>query len=263
MFFSIRSVPTKWGWAMLRVSVATTAALFSIVLGQAAVAADMPVKAPAAIVAPYNWSGIYLGGHAGWGWGSSNTVLDAIPSIGVAAGTPLSSINPSGFMGGGQIGFNWQMNSIVLGVEGSFSGADLSDSVSCTVAGSTFTCPTKINWLATATGRIGVVVNQRLLGYVKGGAAWEHAKYSLSDPLGTVFTAGSTFSSTDTRLGWLIGVGAEYAFADHWSAFVEYNYMDFGTAAESSFLPAPVAAVVTGNITDRLNVVKGGVNFKF
>jgi outer membrane immunogenic protein len=131
----------------------------------------MPMKAAPRIVIPYNWTGIYVGGHLSGGWGTSDTVLEAIPSVGVPAGTPQSSIRPNGFLGGGQIGFNWQMNWAVVGVEGSYSAADLLETVSCSVAGSPFSCPTKVDWLATVTGRVGAVVNERLLAYVKGGAA--------------------------------------------------------------------------------------------
>lgn len=248
---------------MKRSLVKAVAALAVAGAATAASAADLPVKAAPLLVAPYNWTGFYVGGHLGGGWGTSDTVLEAIPSVGVPAGTFLSTTHPSGILGGVQAGYNWQMNWLVLGVGADFAGARLKDDVSCSLLGNAFTCSDKIDWLATVSGRIGAVVNERLLAYVKGGAAWEHVKYSLSDPAGAVFAPGSTFSSTDTRLGWLIGVGAEYAFAEHLSAFVEYNYIDFGTAAESSFLPAPVAAVVTGNITDRLNVVKAGLNYKF
>jgi outer membrane immunogenic protein len=240
-----------------------SAASLLAALTQAVYAADLPLKAPAMVAAPYNWTGFYVGANIGGGWGTSDTTLAAIPTIGVAAGLPLSSISPSGVIGGGQVGANWQTGRLVLGVQADVDGADLTGNVPCSIAGRTFSCGNKSDWLATVSGRVGGLVDPRLLVYVKGGGAWQHSTYSLSDPAGVVFAAGSTFSSTDTRSGWLVGVGGEYAFADRWTAFVEYNHMDFGTANESSFLPAPVAAVVTGSVRDKLNVVKAGANLRF
>ena len=248
---------------MFRLLITGTAALLFAGIAQTASAADLPMKAPIPMVAPYSWTGVYVGGQLGAGWGTSETTLGAIPTLGLAAGLPLSTTNPSGVLGGGQLGFNWQTGWVVLGVEGDFDGASLKSTSPCSVAGLPFSCSDNTNWLATASGRVGGVVNERLLAYVKGGGAWEHAKYSLSDPTGAAFPAGSSFSSTDTRLGWLLGMGAEYAFTDHWSGFIEYNFMDFGSRNESSFLPAPVGAVVTGSVADKLNVVKAGVNYKF
>jgi outer membrane immunogenic protein len=229
---------------------------------QTASAADMPLKSPPRVT-PYSWTGFYIGAHLGGGWGTSSTVLAAIPTIGLPAGFPLSTTHPRGILGGGQIGANWQSDKFVFGVQGDFSGANLTDTVPCTLLGNPFTCSDKTNWLATVSARLGVVINERFLAYVKGGAAWEHAKYSLNDPLGVVFPAGSSFSSTDTRLGWLVGGGGEYAFTNNWSVFVEYNYLDFGSRNESSFIPAPVGAIVTGSLTDKIHVVKGGLNYKF
>jgi outer membrane immunogenic protein len=234
-----------------------------VALAQAASAADLPLKAPAMVAEPSNWSGFYVGANIGGGWATSDTTLAAIPTTGHPAGVPLSSISPSGVVGGAQVGADWQAGRLVLGVRADFDGADLDGSVSCSIGKAVFSCGDKTDWVATVTGRIGGLVDPRILVYVAGGAAWQHSTYSLTDSAGKFFAAGTTFSSTDVRTGWLVGVGAEYAFAKHWSAFVEYNYMDFGTASESTSVPAPVAAVVTGSVRDKLNVAKAGVNFRF
>ena len=81
----------------------------------------------------------------------------------------------------------------------------------------------RIKSLATVTGRVGYAWD-RFLGYVKGGGAWERDEYHVTiSPATTVATAG------ETRSGWTVGVGGEYAFTDYLSGFVEYNYYDFGT----------------------------------
>lgn len=238
--------------------VAATATLLGAM--QFAGAADLPVKAPAAAYAPapvFSWTGLYIGGHLGAGWGTVDSQLP-LDQIGGAGVLSLANGNVNGFLGGGQLGYNYQMGWVVVGVEGSFSGADIDGTAPC--LGGIGTCASKTNWIATATGRIGGLVGNNILAYVKGGGAWKDTDYSLALPVGLL-----SASTTETRSGWLLGAGAEYAFAPNWSGFIEYNYMDFGRDSIAFPVSTPLlgTASVTSNIDDRLHVIKAGVNYRF
>lgn len=163
-------------------------------------------------------------------------------------------MNPSGFLGGGQLGYNWQTGWVVWGVEGDFDGTDIKGNAAC------FPCSTHTHWLATVSGRVGGVVLDRILAYVKGGGAWKDTNYSATDQFGINFPPGTTTSTTTTRSGWLVGLGVEYAFTNNWSGFIEYDYMDFGTDTINFVTPA---GTFGASITDKLSEVKGGLNYKF
>jgi len=246
---------------MRRISAIVLALASLCVLGtESGSAADMamPLKTPmVAAPVPFSWTGFYIGGNIGAGWGTNEVTLLANPSIPLAANLPLGTVNPSGFLGGGQIGFNWQTGWVVWGVEGDFDGADIQGSGACLAV---FPCSSKTNWLATASGRVGGVVLDRILAYVKGGGAWKNTQYSASDPLGIEFAPGTSTSTTTTRSGWLLGLGVEYAFTPNWTGFIEYDYMDFGSSTVNFATPA---GVYGASITDKLSEVKGGVNYKF
>lgn len=223
-------------------------------------AADMamPLKTPmVAAPVPFSWTGFYIGGNVGAGWGTVEPTVLANPAIPLAANLTLGTVSPSGFVGGGQLGFNWQTGWVVWGVEGDFDGAGIKGTTQCFVGA---TCSSNTNWLATASGRVGGVVLDRILAYVKGGGAWENTNYSGTDVLGLVAFPGATVSATSTRAGWLLGMGVEYAFTNNWTGFIEYDYMDFG----SQTINFPFAGAVFGaNMADKLNEVKAGVNYKF
>ena len=111
----------------------------------------------------------------------------------------------------------------------------------------------RIKSLATVTGRIGYAWD-RFLGYVKGGGAWERDEYHISDALGTFLTA------SETRSGWTVGVGGEYAFTNYLSGFVEYNYYDFGSR-DNTFTGLIGTTVI--DIKETKSVVRAGLNWRF
>jgi outer membrane immunogenic protein len=213
--------------------------------GSAAMAADInrPVyKAPPAGVLPaaYDWTGFYIGGHIGYGW-AKNTFTDPFVPFSV------SDSNANGIMGGGQVGYNYQIGQFVIGVEGDMSGTGIKGGPA--VLGANFN--TNVDWTATATGRAGLAFDRWLV-YAKGGAAWAHDRYSTN-----FYTFPGTVELTDTRFGWTVGAGVEYAFAPQWSAKLEYNYMDFGTK-NVAFAPGRLT-----DVNQQINAVKLGVNYKF
>jgi outer membrane immunogenic protein len=228
-------------------------------------AADMPLKAPpAAVAAIYNWTGFYVGGELGGGW-ARGTTTDVVPSGGFPAGFTSASITRSGLLGGGYAGYNYQINQIVLGIDGNYDWADLTGSGSdvSPTTGNTAVHSAKVKWDAAITGRLGYATNN-LLFFVKGGWAW--ASFSESS---TGTTPGGalvgTSNSSDTRNGGTVGGGIEYGFAPHWSAKLEYDYVKFKTSNynASSLSAAGVASTPAKSSSSDLSEFKGGVAYRF
>jgi len=227
---------------MKRLIQAGVAGLAAVTMLQAASAADlgrrqaMPMKAPE-YFAPYNWTGFYVGINGGGGWGRSDWT-NAVGSTG--------SFDLSGALVGGTIGYNWQMNQFVFGLEGDIDWSDIRGSTSTGLcAGSS--CETRNNWLGTARGRIGYAFD-RFLPYFTGGLA-----------VGDIKSSRAGFgSSSDTNAGWALGGGLEASIAGPWSAKIEYLYVDLGKQT--------CDVGCTGISTDvnfRANVVRAGVNYRF
>ena len=185
------------------------AAVVGIGFASVASAADMPVKAPAYQAISYNWTGFYVGAHAGYGWGDY-----LIDNLGAG---PTYTFNHRGFIGGGQIGYNYQAGNIVWGLEVDGSYKDLHGD-----DGGFFGSVDAIRsrWGGTARGRVGVAVKGPLLVYATGGVAWLNYRYSSTSP---------AVSWNNTDIGWVVGGGAEYAFDMRWSTKVEYRYSRFET----------------------------------
>jgi outer membrane immunogenic protein len=248
--------------------VAATACALSV----SASAADLPMKAMAAPEAVWSWTGFYLGAHAGAGWGTTETTLTSISGPGIPAtpfNLPLAQNSRSGFLGGGQAGYNYQSGWAVFGVQGDIAWMDVKGTTPCII---TIACTSKSDWLATLSGRIGGVVADRTLVYIKGGAAWMHNNQSATvsaglgglGGLGGVGAAVPLTGTSSTAVGALLGLGVEYAFSRNWSGFIEYDYMDFQT--KSITLPLSVVAagaVVNANVVNKLSIAKVGVNYKF
>jgi len=247
-----------------------------MVLGasQMASAADLApryTKAPVPVEV-WNWTGFYIGGHVGAGWGTTETTIDSIAAPGFPVtpiGLALTQNSRSGFLGGGQIGYNFQSGWAVFGVQADIAGLDVKGTTPCLV---TLSCTAKSDWLATVSGRIGAVVADKTLVYAKGGAAWLNTTHSLTVPgaIGGIGGIGGlagfgAVSAESTALGWLLGFGAEYAFARNWSAFIEYDYMDFDkkSVAFNLTVPGVAAAAINTSIQNKLSIAKVGVNYKF
>jgi|PersoiStandDraft_1058852.scaffolds.fasta_scaffold34905_2 outer membrane immunogenic protein len=218
---------------------------------QVASAADMPVKARpmAPVPVAYNWTGCYVGGNVGGLWARKDWNLDP-------TGTPIGSNDPSGFLGGGQIGCNYQVSTFVFGIQGDYDWTDASASNNDLIQTS-YTDRTRIKGLASVTGRAGYAWD-RFLAYAKGGAAWVRDDYDVH----LTATGAPGAAASETRTGWTAGVGGEYAFAPSWSAFVEYDYYDFGTRSNTFLTPAGGVWEIA-DIRERMSVLKGGINFRF
>jgi outer membrane immunogenic protein len=256
--------------------------------GQSASAADMPpplrrAPPPEMVVIPYDWTGIYIGAHAGLGMNRSKwadptpsdcasiiptDVFDQTAVDGVNCSRPsdLGSHSGIGFMGGGQVGFNIQSGPVVIGLEASYSYADIRGDHDNSYSYTSYydggptgdghadgdineKLSSHIKGIATATGRIGLTSfpSERALFYVLGGGAYMrqdvtssiNAAYSATDSdndigvtdgfSGPYGNFNSTTKASINRWGWVAGAGVEFGLFDGLSAKIEYNYIDFGT----------------------------------
>jgi high affinity Mn2+ porin len=189
-----------------------------LALNGPAVAADMPVKAPH-IQAVFDWTGLYIGAHAGYSRGSSSAVLSDPTSI-------AASGNFSGMIGGVRAGYNVRMSSgLLLGVEAdiTFPSFLTSNSIVSSLATAQSDVTEQWDYVATARGRVGYATGP-WLAYATGGVAFAGERF-LNSP-----ASGSDEKVLHTRLGWAAGGGLEYGFAPHWSARLEYLYSRFEKA---------------------------------
>src|SRR5262245_49565837 len=223
---------------MMKKTFLAGAAVAAIAVATQASAADLAVRAPVYKAPPtdatvFSWTGCYVGGHVGWGWSRKKIDETAIATVSRTTRTVNVSgnIDASGAVFGGQIGCNYQFASnFVIGVEGSASATDINgsnlDPYNAAFPGTDDDNynRVKMDWLASITGRVGVVVGN-VLWYAKGGAAWARDRWNVSDTL----RGEPHVERLQTRTGWTAGVGAEWAwsFAPRWSSFVVYEYYDF------------------------------------
>jgi outer membrane immunogenic protein len=162
--------------------------LFLLAGASLAEAADLQIaKAPPFLPPPpFSWTGFYLGGNVGAGFGTTETSVNVGPALTAVTGTPVTATAPlvsetfNGFVGGIQAGYNWQAGVFVLGVEGDLDAAGLQGNAPCVVV---LNCTVKHNWFADITGRVGVVAVDRSLIYLKGGVAWEGSNLALATAL--------------------------------------------------------------------------------
>jgi high affinity Mn2+ porin len=196
-------------------SVFAGVALGALTLDGTAVAADMPVKAPH-IQAVFDWTGLYIGAHAGFGRGSSSAVL--------SDPAPAATSNVfDGMIGGVQAGYNLRLPSgLLLGVEADFSFPNYltSNSVISQLATARSDVTEQLDYVGTARGRLGYATGSWLV-YATGGLAFAGERF-LNTP-----AIGNDEKILHTRLGWAAGGGVEYGFAPHWSVRLEYLYSRF------------------------------------
>jgi outer membrane immunogenic protein len=187
-----------------------------------------PVKAPVYVAPPFSWTGGYVGINGGYGFGRS----DFSPPF------TTGSFDTSGGLVGGTLGYNYQVNQIVFGLEGDIDASWIKGSAPC--AG--LTCEVKNSWLGTVRGRLGYAAGH-FMPYVTGGAAFGDIKTSIT----------GIGSATETKTGWTAGGGLEYNFNGPWSAKLEYLYVDLGRGG------------VIGGSDAKLqdNIVRVGVNYHF
>jgi outer membrane immunogenic protein len=184
------------------------------------------------------------------------------------AGSAFGSHNPSSGIGGAQVGCDYQFaGGFVIGITGDYDWAYATGTNADALNTNIFVTAvdqSRVRGLASATVRIGYAWD-RFLGYVKGGGAWEKDEYSIfatsifGIPLGNLEVG----YATETRSGWTVGIGGEYAFLNWFSVFAEYDYYNFGTRSNTLVAPGTATVVDVVNIKETKNVFKAGFNFRW
>jgi outer membrane immunogenic protein len=294
-----------------------SATALSLALTASAFAADLPSRKEAPVYVPPPppplWTGFYGGLNAGGTFGGSNTVTTTggtifanpffgpfFSSVTNAYGATTNTVIPvsnAGFIGGGQVGYNYQFYSAfvagleadIQGVAGSSSRGNVATGALFNGGGSAFgvsTASRSLEYLGTVRGRLGYLFTPTLLAYATGGLAYGGANLNtasfatdnnlggLLSPLAIPVIGGSAYS--DTRVGWTVGGGLEWMFMPNWSAKVEYLYYDLGTVTNNASFSAvaenpaiglgsPVFGLIGQQSHARFDghIVRAGVNYHF
>lgn len=238
---------------MKKLALATVA--ISALLTGAASAADLAARpyTKAPMMAPiFSWTGFYIGADVGYGWGRSTGT--GTNSVG-AFPTPYS-IDPSGVVGGGFVGYNWQFTNIVLGIEADWQASDVNGSgIFANNVGTLYNIRTSVSDYGSVRGRLGVAFDRWMLFGTAGWAwgSWD-TSYGFAGAAGPFVTMN--VQSTD---GWTAGAGVEYAFTNNFLGRVEYRYTDLGRA---TFVNIPTNSAELGNRVT-INDVRLGLAYKF
>jgi outer membrane immunogenic protein len=225
-------------------------------------AADMPVKAPflkAPVAMVYDWTGFYIGVNAGVGIGRDYTRL-AIPA---GLSFEASYLNPLGAVGGGQIGYNWQLpksafGSLVLGVEADIQGTGMRDNFNCLIG----CLPTqnnnfnqRLDWFGTVRARAGIATGP-VLTYVTAGWAYGSVKTTLTETVGTT----GTFTSSQNRGGWTWGSGVEASLGGNWTGKIEYLWIDLGDRLDTGIALNGFGQAMSTDIREQ--IFRVGLNYR-
>jgi outer membrane immunogenic protein len=270
----------------------------SIALGMAASALAAPPY-----VAAYNWTGFYVGGNIGYSWGNSNSTLSlSDATTGAALDTANANFALDGIIGGGQIGYNYQIKKWVFGLEADIQGSSQGGSTNFICPGASGgplpggvmgTCSAghlpdgaaipapavtdglseRLDWFGTVRGRLGFTITPTVLAYGTGGLAF--GRVGTTDTIsGTNFSLtgassaiAAVLSSDTTKAGWTIGGGVETALGGHWTGKIEYLYIDLGSVSGSIVTPivTPSRDFLAASFTSHVtdNILRVGVNYRF
>jgi len=228
----------------------------------AAMAADLAPPAPMV----YDWTGGYFGLNAGAAWNNSSIDFSVDP-LGSSSFAGLGSNidgNQTAFTGGAEMGYNWQMDSLVVGLETDFNYLGFSDSqsfddglASPVVTGN---LQLEANWFGTVRGRLGFAADNMLF-YGTGGLAYGNLKAEGNITDGTDFLSGS---DSNVNWGWTVGAGMEYAVNQNWILGAEYLYVDLGHPDFglrcSNLLNCDS---ISNNVNAAFSVARAKLDFKF
>jgi outer membrane immunogenic protein len=218
-------------------------AIAAVFAARPATSADLetaPVYQPLPPIVPvYSWTGCYLGGNVGTGW---STWTYSNPTDNPTRPGERGAILGNDVVAGGQVGCDYQGGAWVFGVQGMGDWTQIKGRFFDSTTGA-FDESAQARWFATATGRVGVTMTPQALLYAKGGAAWVNNRYQDIQTgafcgFGSLGCNQVDATTTTTRLGWTVGIGAEYMFAPNWSVFVEYDYMNFGNPSVNFTFPS-------------------------
>ena len=240
----------------------------------AAAAADMPVPYAKAPPPPeFSWTGLYVGGNAGWLQLEDNGHPFCLDPTGAMQGLgcdiiPGGQMGANGFFGGGQAGYNWQAGKLVLGIEADMQGVDLKASENIpgpfaivapfpiSTGPGSFTATESLTWLGTLRGRFGVAFD-RLLVYMTGGLAMGGVDVTQAHNFATVQYPSNT---SRVQNGWTFGGGIEHALTDHFTIKLEALYADFGSKSATS---SRCGCAFGFNAKTTAAIGRLGLNYKF
>lgn len=213
-----------------------------------AAAADLPVTPPPVPI--FTWTGVYIGGQIGYAWAKDNGNLSNQGPLGgtiVPSAFVSSTSNSQGVLGGAHMGYNWQINQWVLGLEGEVDGTSLRKTV---LPVSYVSSTTNLFIQGSILGRLGYAFD-RVLVYATGGGTYGaiHNSYNVLGQVGSFPTA---------RSGWTVGGGIAYAVNDNWSVRAEYRFSNFGF-----FYDTPIVYFISQTHHWTENQVKVGFSYKF
>lgn len=293
-----------------RFTIAATVAASAILGIGAAFAADLPLKAPPPPVPDVSWTGFYAGVNAGYNWSdrtainttATPTFISPLFLVGAgaeanalaAASTTNQNVRNNGFIGGGQIGYNYQFKSMwIAGIEADIDGlsgrgtgnaarfVNLAAPFPTESYAGNVTVSRALNWLGTVRGRFGFLAKPNLLLYATGGFAYggisTSSSYSFQESLGAASLPPvlSTAGTSTIRTGWTAGAGGEWMFASNWSARLEWLHYDLGTVTDNATLNQINTVTVPGTATlyhttlaqtfTRFggDIVRVGIDYKF
>jgi outer membrane immunogenic protein len=235
------------------------------------------------MVIAYSWTGCYVGVNGGGGWGDNHSTLRPSPdpvsqafwNPAFNAGAAPSNFNytNSGGVAGGQVGCNWQTGQFVIGGEADIDWANLKGSQTINTVNvpgfvpGFFSSSSNLQWLGTVRGRIGwsPATADHVLFYGTGGLAYGSVNYNTSFAFPTTLDF-QTLTSTNTQTGWTAGAGVEWAFTNNWTFKAEYLYVDLGNRTFTTVgtgRAANVVTTLTDSFSNRYNIVRVGLNYKF
>jgi outer membrane immunogenic protein len=237
---------------------ATVTVLALLTIPIAASAADLKPRPapPPPLPPPFSWTGFYIGGNLGGAW-AHDDITDSLFGLNFSNGN-----NNGVFIGGGQVGLNYQFSNFVLGVEGDFDWAANNNNRGSGVVipnVGTFQATSNDTWIATVAARFGVAYDHWLF-YGKAGGGWVgNNGFTVTN----VTTGASiTGSNSNTNSGWLVGGGVEWAFASNWSAKIEYDFLGLSSRTfTSTGIVLAGDTFATGN--PNIQMVKFGINYRF
>jgi outer membrane immunogenic protein len=193
------------------------AATALVAISSHAWAADAIVDAPMPVGDAATWTGLYFGGFAGGSFG--DTDFSAGPSGGPSFID--ASVSSSGFTGGAQIGYDWQIDNFVIGAVADIAFSDYKAKISASAPGIDAEAEAKLQYLGTVRARLGYAWDRALI-YGHGGFAYGKSEQTIS------FNGTEVYSDSQNRTGWTVGAGIEYKLTDHVSFGTEYAYVDLG-----------------------------------
>jgi outer membrane immunogenic protein len=203
----------------------------------------------ASVVPAWSWTGFYAGAQAGYGGDIFRYPLRA-PAILLSGEASLTS---SGGFGGGQIGYNWQADSWIFGIEADLAGSDIKGQLAAVIGPLSLSAGSKLRWFGTARGRVGYAWH-RFLVYGTGGYAYGNTTTDASATVG--FLGGFAFSQGHNKSGWTAGGGFEYAITNNVSVKTEYLYLDRG---QDAVLSSPFFSI---SEKTTVHTIRAGLNFR-